>query len=320
MNNEAVRIRKSSLIALWWAIVTVSIFSAIRAPTAPIPTTPPSPAPATPAICKPAPGSQINWKHPLAEGLVTAVPLNEGSGNTFYDAVTKQTYMAKALTGTPKEGLPPTWITPPVTSDYPWTGPAISNNNATARSITSTLQNAQFIEKVKTAYSYAVLVQPLDDKTFGRIMDGTGAAVITIYLNIPKKGGLVATTWRNAAGICIVPTAKFKTGEWILVLCTVQQGLGVMYINGKEVVRDTHVDLAKSWTNQTGQLVYNATGNGAMMCNANFSSWWVWNNRVLTAQEAAQMYADPWAMFDRGSVTPQFSAPTKDARKRGAGM
>jgi len=73
-----------------------------------------------------------------------------------------------------------------------------------------------------------------------------------------------------------------------------------MYINGKEVARDTKVSLAKSWANQKGQLIYNATGNGAMMCNANFGSFWVWNNRVLTAQEAAEMYANPWGMFAPG--------------------
>lgn len=255
-------------------------------------------------VSKPPVGSQINWQHPLAEGLVTLVPLNEGIGTTFHDAVTKQTYTASTLAGTPRGGQPPAWIIPPITPDYPWIGPAISNNKATAQAINSTLKDAQFIEKVKTGYSYAVLVQPLDETTFGRIMDATGAAVITLYLNIPRRQpGMVATTWRNAANAPIVPTVKFKTGEWILVLCTVQQGLGVMYINGKEVARDTHVDLAKSWGNQTGQLSYNTTGNGAMMPNANFSSWWVWNNRVLTAQEASQLYANPWAMFDQGSIT-----------------
>jgi len=250
---------------------------------------------------KPPPGTPINWKHPLAEGLVSAVPLNEGAGNTFYDAAAKESYSARALAGTPKNGLPPAWITPPVSADYPWIGPAISNNNATAQSICGRLKEGQqFIENVKNGYSYAVLVQPLDDKTFGRIMDGTGAAVITIYLNIPGREGLVDTTWRGAGRVPINPTAKFKTNEWILVLCTVQQGLGVMYINGKEVARNTHVDLTQSWAKQTGQLVYNATGNGAMMTNANFSSWWVWNDRILNARDAAELYANPWAMFESG--------------------
>jgi hypothetical protein len=264
----------------------------------------------TPAVRKPPPGAQINWKYPLSEGLVSAVALNEGSGRTFYDAATKETYTAKALAGTPKDGLPPTWITPPVTADYPWMGPAISNNHATAQSICGMLKEGQqFIEKVKNGYSYAVLVQPLDDKTFGRIMDGTGAAVIVIYLNIRGREGLVATTWRGADGGAMNPTARFKVNEWILVLCTVQQGLGVMYINGKEVARDTHVDLAKSWAHQTGQMVYNATGDGSMMTNANFSSWWVWNHRVLSAEEAEQMYANPWAMFGPGAETKPAVAP-----------
>lgn len=263
-----------------------------------------------PAVRKPPAGTQINWKHPLAQGLVSAVPLNEGTGNTFYDAATKQTYTAKALAGTPKDGLPPAWITPPLTADYPWIGPAISNNSATAQAICGTLKEGQqFIDKVKNGYSYAMLVQPLDDKTFGRTLDGTGAAVITMYLNIKGREGLVASTWRGADAVAIVPTAKFKVNEWIMVLCTVQQGLVVMYINGKEVARDAHVDLAKSWANQTGQMVYNATGNGSAMFNANISSWWVWNHRVLTAQEAAQLYADPWAMFGPVSQTQPAANP-----------
>jgi hypothetical protein len=67
------------------------------------------------------------------------------------------------------------------------------------------------------------------------------------------------------------------------------------------VASNTTVSLSNSWAGQTGLLVYNCTGNGSSMANANFSSWWLWNNRVLTASEAAQMYANPWAMFHSGA-------------------
>jgi hypothetical protein len=40
------------------------------------------------------------------------------------------------------------------------------------------------------------------------------------------------------------------------------------------------------------------------MANANFSFWWAWNHRVLSAEEAAQLYANPWAMFGPVSQTP----------------
>ena len=249
---------------------------------------------------KPAPGSTINWQHPLASGLVTAVPLSEGEGAMFYDAVNQQSYPARTLAGSPTGAQPPTWFTPPTTLDYPWLGPAVSNNGATAQAIQSTLAWQDVINNVTTGYSYATLVQPLDTGTFGRIMDATGAAVVTLYLNIPSWPGMVSTTWRNAAGIAINPRASFTVGKWILVLCTVQQGQGVMYLNGAAAASDPNVDLARSWANQTGLLCYNTTGNGAMMGNANISSWWIWNNRVLSAQEAAQFYADPWAMFKAG--------------------
>jgi len=218
-----------AIVLLLLGLGLTGVLSTLRAD----PSTPPDYPPDSPqaqGVHKPPPGSEINWKHPLAEGLVSALPLNEGSGIKFYDAVTKQTYIAATQPGSPKDAQLPAWINPPVSTDYPWGGPAISNNNATAQSITSTLKDAQFIQNVKTGYSYAVLVQPLDENTFGRIMDGTGAAVITFYLNIGNgKGNLsgkVATTWRVADGGATVPSAKFKVNEWILVLCTVQDGLG----------------------------------------------------------------------------------------------
>ena len=250
---------------------------------------------------KPAAGTPINRAHPLSAGLVSVLPLYESAGTNFYDAATQQTYRCRALAGSPTNAQPPAWFTPPVTPDYPWGGPAIHNNGATAQSIQSTAQELDFVNNVTTGYSYAVLLRPLDTNTFGRIMDGTGPAVITAYLNIGSKPGKVSTTWRNAAGTAINPTSPFTTNQWILTLFTVRQGLGVMYINGAQAASDPSVDLARSWTGQTGQVVYNATGNGSMMCHADFSSWWVWNNRVLTAQEAAQMYTNPWAMFESGA-------------------
>ena len=99
-------------------------------------------------IHKPGPGSQIDWARPLSTGLVTALPLNDGAGAMFYDAVKTQSYQAVTLAGTPTGGLPPTWITPQVTADYPWIGPAIDNNGATAQAIQSSLQWQDVINNV----------------------------------------------------------------------------------------------------------------------------------------------------------------------------
>jgi hypothetical protein len=253
---------------------------------------------------KPAPGSQINTNRPLAAGLVSAVPINEGFGTNFYDAATLLSYPAVTLSGSPAGALPPTWFTPPFTSDNPWAGPAISNNDATAQCILSPLQETNLIHDVTNGYSYAELMQPLDTTTFGRIMDATGSAVIATYLNIPGNPGKVATTWRDASDGAINPQVPLTVGKWALVLCTVQDGLGAMYVNGMLAASNTTVNLSNSLGGQIGPLHYNTTGGsmpGSQMCNANFSSWWIWNNRVLTAQEAAQMYANPWSMFNSGS-------------------
>src|ERR1700719_4465553 len=61
---------------------------------------------------KPVAGSQINWTRPLSAGLVTAMPLYEGSGTNFYDAVSQQSFGPKVLSGTPGGAQPPTWFNP----------------------------------------------------------------------------------------------------------------------------------------------------------------------------------------------------------------
>ena len=138
-------------------------------------------------------------------------------------------------------------------------------------------------------YSYAFLIDPLDTTTFGRVMDGTGAAVVTAYVpDIPGRLDQISTTWRNASNVAVLPTYNFTPNQWDLVLFTVQQGLGVMYVNGVQVASNNTVNLAESIANQTGNLSYNSTGAGGMEPNnANFSGWWIWNNRVLTASDAA---------------------------------
>ena len=87
-----------------------------------------------------------------------------------------------------------------------------------------------------------------------------------------------------------------------------------MYINGAPVASNTAVNLTASLDGQIGPLHYNTTGGanpGSQMCNANFSSFWVWNNRVLTAQEAAQFYANPGSCS-----TPARKRDSSRARRR----
>ena len=152
-------------------------------------------------------------------------------------------------------------------------------------------------------FTYGALVQPLDATTFGRITDSP-TAVMCWYLNTPGRPGLITTTWFEPTGTAINPTYPFTVNKWILVIFTVQLNLGVMYVNGLPVTSNTTVSL--NYIGPSHPVAFNGTigpggHGGAYMCNANFSSWWAWNNRVLTAPEIAQMYTNPWAMFHSGA-------------------
>ncbi|MEI7731374.1 MAG: LamG-like jellyroll fold domain-containing protein [Verrucomicrobiota bacterium] len=253
---------------------------------------------------KPAPGSPINWSRPLATGLVTALAVNEGSGTNFFDAVWQTNWFPQVLDLTAPGALPPAWVSPPVSADYPWGGPAINNlgGGSNALQIMGSFISNLVVTNT-TGFTYGALVQPLDTTTFGRITDSP-AAVMCWYLNTPGRNGLLTTTWFGPTGTAINPTYPFTVNKWILVLFTVQPNLGVIYVNGIPVTTNTTVSL--NYIGQSHPVAYNGTigpggHGGAYMCNANFGSWWIWNNRVLTASEVAQMYTNPWSMFYSGA-------------------
>lgn len=253
---------------------------------------------------RPAPGSPINWNAPLAAGLVTALAVNEGSGTNFYDAVWQTNWHPQILDLTAPGALPPAWMSPPVTADYPWGGPAISNNGGKSNAL-QIMGNfpASVISTNATGFTYSALVQPLDTTTFGRITDSP-TAVTCWYLNVASWPGMITTTWFGPTGTAINPTYPFTVNKWILVVFTVQPNLGVMYVNGLPVTSNTTISL--NYIGQSHPVAYNGTigpggHGGAYMCNANFASWWTWNNRVLTAAEVAQMYTNPWSMFYSGA-------------------
>ena len=253
--------------------------------------------PTTVMVAQTTLGLPVNPANALSRGLVSMLALSEGIGNSFLDSVTGKSYKAVPLAFTQAGSFAPKWFVPPTTPDYNWPNScAISNLGGAALAIQGDASTANLIPPNTTGYSYAVLLQPLDTTTFGRIFDGTGMAVLTTYINMLGNPGTISTTWRDGNGKNRNPLYKFKVGQWLLILCTVQQGLGVMYVNGVEVARDTTVDIARSAANQAGQLVYNSSGKGQNTPNANFSSFWIWQGRVLTAAEAWAHYQSPWQM------------------------
>ena len=58
---------------------------------------------------KPVFGSPINWNRALSTGLVSALPLNEGDGTSFNDAVTQQPCLARRLSGTASTASAEPW-------------------------------------------------------------------------------------------------------------------------------------------------------------------------------------------------------------------
>src|SRR5882672_1551946 len=97
---------------------------------------------------KPVFGSPINRSRSLSAGLESALPLNEGDGTNFFDAVTQQPCLPRRLSGTAAGAAAPSWFTPAVTADYPWGGRALSNNGGAAQAVQSPFLESDFINNV----------------------------------------------------------------------------------------------------------------------------------------------------------------------------
>src|SRR5215472_17625639 len=161
--HDAMRIRPRLRFVAWSVLLSAVITSASAFAAALL--TAGITAPGTniyPNPKKPVFGSPINWNRSLSTGLVSALPLNDGDGTSFNDAVAQQPCLASRLSGTAATASAPTWFTPAITSDYPWGGRAISNNGGAAQAIQSPFLQSVFINNITNGYSYAMLVQPLD--------------------------------------------------------------------------------------------------------------------------------------------------------------
>jgi len=105
------------------------------------------------------------------------------------------------------------------------------------------------INNVTNGYSYAALFQPLSTNSFGRMLDATGTAVVTMYMNISGHAGYISTTWRMRTlqqqrhqSLRSIHHQQMDIG-----VVHVQQGLGVMYVNGVPAASNTTVNLTNSW-------------------------------------------------------------------------
>jgi len=245
---------------------------------------------------KPFRGIGLNHVHPLARGLIAAWIMNEGAGNKVFD-----------LSRNGKEGslIATAHFVP---GKY---GPAVDYDG-----------NSDYINfgdcfafgdgVTDKPFSIVALVYPRDATNFEILVKciGTGASQAEFYFEISDGDQLRFVTCDNGLGARIgIKSSATLTGyqnSWIHLAGT-YDGSGIeggfkIYLNGSEIT--------SILSNSSGS--YTAMENLAIAVNSGVFLGTRWANglvnhiyvydRVLFAEEIAQITREPFAMFEKARI------------------
>lgn len=232
---------------------------------------------------KPLLGEQINWSHPLAQGLVGMWLFNEGSGNTIYDLslsgnngiLTNMVPSDDWVAG--REG----WVL-----DFDGTDDFVDMGTAFDEENQAQLVRAEF--------------------TFSIWWKSGNASQTNKGLMGEWKNNKGAFLWLNSSGIISMPidggthlagTTDIRVlNEWFNIVGTFDGATSRIYVNGVEEGNQSESKAVQT-TGISGEIgrydENNAVGVNGQLTNALFYK------RALTAQEVQSLYINPYAMFER---------------------
>ena len=231
---------------------------------------------------KPLLGVPVNWSHPLARGLVGCWLMNEGGGNVLCDLVNRFN-----VTGAGTTGLP-TWT---------------AGNRGQALSYV--LANAQYHEKIATplitSYPLSVVVwfnsNSIGDQ--GLFFLGYNGN-LTQHQYLWLDSGVLLASSRNT--LLYSATAGFYTQNvWNMAVGVWASSTSrKAYLNGVPGTENTDSSTFAS-THNCIAIGRRSTSLPAHYMSGKIGLAMVWN-RALSDAEIAQLYREPFAMFDRPSI------------------
>jgi len=225
---------------------------------------------------KPPLGTGINLAHPLAQGLVSAVPLNEAGGKFFTDAFTGGIATTRDTAGSITTAINPAWVITP----YGW-GIQFSGNWQIGNFLGS---NAQ---PVTTRFSAAWLLLVPTPGSGANGVIGTGASGIEVRINASKINLLKATVADMGSSATSMSASTYYSGGVSYDGATARY-----YLNGNP---DGTSSSAQTFNTQSfsvgGPGTSEVLQNGSILIYA-----YLWN-RVLTPGEFQAIAASPYSFF-----------------------
>ena len=262
---------------------------------------------------KPPVGEVLNPQYPLGNGLVVCPALNEGSGQTLWDAGTQQSFIMDN---------PLVWVSLPQTQQYPWAGPALqfSETPGTGPGCRIDVSHVPFFQTEPAAtngFTIAYLWSPNTGvaQSARRIGDTDKTACFTIYESISGHPNQWSYSYRNAGDSStnvVLLNFPYTTGSWIFTVVCVKEGAITVYQDGVLLTNRTDVNLHNTWSsgNQVAPVWWHMTegpffnGTNYVGFGGDLGGAWIWN-RFLSQQEVTSLYNAPWAMFSPPSIVAQ---------------
>ena len=226
-------------------------------------------------IIQPRPGAQLDFAHPLAQGLVGYWLFNEGSGNTLVD------YSPYGNHGTLTNMDAATdWVAGE--NGYALDFDGAGANVVVPHSASTTLGTGDFTIIAGVTERAATTSFPA--------MIGKGDAGLDEWMLRAGSSG-----WLNFYGaggaINVTSAVVFVLGEYTVVAVTRAGALCTLYKNGTVIGKDAtstaNLDTTKALTIGGANNAVNRWWNGLIETAAIY-------NRALTADEVAQLYADAY--------------------------
>jgi len=265
---------------------------------------------------KPPVGAVLNPQHPLGNGLIVCPLLNEGAGQSLWDAGTRQSFIMDN---------PLVWVSLPPPPQYPWAGPALqfSETPGTGPGCRIDVSHVPFFQTEPAAtngFTIAYLWSPDTGvaQSARRIGDTDKTACFTIYESISGHPNQWTYTYRNAgdnATNVILLNFPCITGAWIFTVVCVKEGALAVYQDGVLLTNRTDVNLHNTWSHgnllppiwwhMTEGPFFNGTSNVGF--GGDLGGAWIWN-RFLGQSEVTSLYHAPWAMFSPPSLLGLFQA------------
>jgi hypothetical protein len=235
---------------------------------------------------KPLLGVPVNWSHPLARGLVGCWLMNEGSGKSIYDLSRNQN------NGVFSAGTP-TWTPGKF-------GPSVNFPNAS----TINCGGAAGVLNLSTPFSVRATYKATSITGWNMICQ-KGSTLTAATNSFLLASSTTSLRFYVTDGVSWYYSAyTIAINNWYDVVGVWDGAKTYLYVNG--ILQDSDAAAITLLTQPT--YAFNIGGINTYFLTGIVDSVEVWN-RALSAAEIAQLYREPFAMFDRPSIGLLYVVP-----------